>query len=82
MTTLGRFVIFFTGLTQSVTVSANLSSGQSLTHIQNNQLANGYVGSATCTATDTSAKIVGIVNELGAGASYDRFLVYEGINIP
>jgi len=66
----------------SYTASANLSSGQSLNDIQLNKIANGYVGSATCTAANTGVKLVGVANQLGPGAAYDRFLVYEGINIP
>lgn len=58
------------------TVSQALNPGQGLTAIQNNQIANGYVGSGTCTAA--GGKIVAVVNELGAAAG-DQLLVYEGI---
>lgn len=66
----------------SVTVPATLSNGQSLNHIQQNQIANGYVGSATCTAANSSVKLVGVVNELGNSVNLDQFLVYEGISLP
>lgn len=62
------------------TVSASLQPGEALTDIQLNQLGNGYVGSATCTASGGDAKIVAIVNELKATTVGDTFLVYEGTN--
>jgi hypothetical protein len=65
----------------SVTVPATvLDPGEALTHVQLNQIANGYVGSAKCTATGTSPKIIGVVNELLNVGSSDTFLVYEGFN--
>ena len=39
-----------------------------------------YVGSATCTAA--SGQIVAVVNELGASATADQLLVYEGVAMP
>lgn len=68
----------FTG--SSYTASATLSAGDALTNLQNGNIANGYVGSATCTADNASAKIVGIVNELGSSSTSDQLLVYEGIS--
>lgn len=65
----------FTG--SAVTVGGSLAAGQGLTAIQNNQIANGYVGSGTCTAA-SGGKVVAVVNELGSGAG-DQLLVYEGI---
>lgn len=63
----------------SYTASATLAPGQSLSDYEGGKIANGYVGSATCTASNVSDKIVGTVNELGSGTG-DQFLVYEGIN--
>jgi len=69
----------FTG--SAVTVGPTLlTPGQALTHTQLNQIANNYVGAATCTATGTSPQIVGVVNELLNTGSSDTFLVYEGFN--
>ncbi len=65
----------------SVTVSDTLSNGQSLNHIQNNQIANGYVGAATCTAA-AGVKLVGVVNEVGPSTFLDQLLVYEGVSVP
>jgi hypothetical protein len=62
------------------TVSGSLQPGQALTDLQANKIADTYVGSAVCTATPAEAKIVGVVNQLGASASADQFLVYEAIN--
>jgi hypothetical protein len=68
----------FTGSTY--TVNDTLAAGEALSDIQNNKIADGYVGSGTCVATGgTDNLIVGVVNELGAGSA-DAFLVYEGIN--
>ncbi|MEZ4712197.1 MAG: hypothetical protein R3A44_33725 [Caldilineaceae bacterium] len=33
-------------------------------------------------ATPSDAKIVAVVNELGANPNADQFLVYEAINVP
>jgi len=60
-------------------VSANLAAGEALNDLQNGMIADGYVGSGTCTASGgTDNMIVGVVNELGP--SNDALLVYEGIN--
>lgn len=53
--------------------------GAALTVINENNLADSYVGAATCTAS--GGAIVGIVNELNQGATSDSFLVYEGLNL-
>jgi len=65
----------------SVTVSTGtLQPGQAFTHVQLNQIGNGYVGSATCIATGGDAKIVGVVNQLLNVGNTDTFLVYEAFN--
>jgi hypothetical protein len=63
----------------SYTESATLAPGSALTALQLNKLANGYVGSATCTA-GSGAKIVGVVNELNENPGSDSLLVYEAIS--
>ncbi len=63
------------------TVSGTLSQGQALTDLQQGKIADGYVGSARCEASDANAKIVAVVNQLQAGATNDQFLVYEGVNV-
>lgn len=67
----------FTGT--SYNVSGTLNPGQALTDLQNGKIANGYIGSGTCTASG-SGKIVAVVNELGPSSTSDQLLVYEGIN--
>lgn len=63
----------------SYTVSQNdLQSGAAATFVQLNEVANGYVGAATCTATGGDALIVGVVSELGGQG--DALLYYEGFN--
>jgi len=57
-----------------------LTPGQAMTNTQLNLIANGYVGAATCSATGTAPKIVGVVNELLNSGTSDTFLVYEGFN--
>jgi hypothetical protein len=66
----------FTGSTK--TVEATLTPGQALNHLQANFLAEGYTGSATCTAP--GGEIVAVVNEVGAATAADQLLVYEGVN--
>jgi len=64
----------------SYTATATLTPGQALTDIQANKIAERYVGSGTCTASGENARIVAIVNQLGATPNADQLLVYEGIN--
>lgn len=67
----------FSGSTH--TERATLDSGKALIALQNGVIANGYVGSAICTASD-NGKIVGIVNELNSVLPGDAFLVYNAFN--
>jgi len=69
----------FTG-TSHVASYSSLQPGQMFIDQQLNQIASGYVGGATCTATGGDNQIVGIVNQLNTVASGDAFLVYEGLN--
>jgi len=60
--------------------TGSLAPGQAYTAIQKDQIASGYVGSGTCTATNAGDKIVAVVNELNSVSAGDNLLVYEGIN--
>jgi hypothetical protein len=69
----------FTG--SSYTVSQSVPAGGALTDVQLNKIANGYVGSATCSATGGDQMIAGIVNELATSApADDKLLTYNGAN--
>ena len=68
----------FTGTGYTVSL-INAAPGDALNDIQGGDIADGYVGAATCTATGGDALILGVVNELGPG-NKDVFLVYNGIN--
>lgn len=59
------------------TFSKTIDANKVETSLQNGQIADGYVGSAVCTAA-SGGKLLAVVNELGASA--DQFLVYEGIS--
>jgi hypothetical protein len=61
----------------SYTVNATLAAGEATTALQNGQVADGYVGSGTCTST--GEPILAIVNELGPSGTADQLLVYNGI---
>ena len=63
-------------------VEADVVSGASLTDAQYNKIANGYVGSATCTATGGDAKIAGIGQQtkLSVPTTSDLLFVYDGFN--
>lgn len=61
------------------TVSATLQPGEAMSEIQNGMIADGYVGSATCTA-GSGGLILGVVNELGPSSTSDQLLVYEATN--
>jgi len=64
----------------SYTVStASLAPGAAISDIQNNKIANKYVGAGTCTSSDVTAKLVAVVNQLGSAPGKDQFLVYEGV---
>lgn len=64
----------------SYTVTGTLAPGQALADLQANKIAERYVGSGTCTGSGANAKLIAIVNELGAAPNADQLLVYEGIN--
>lgn len=64
----------------SYTATATLTPGQALADIQANKIGERYVGSGVCTASGDNAKLIAIVNELGANPNADQLLVYEGIN--
>jgi hypothetical protein len=66
----------FSGSTATQSL-ASVPVGGAFTALQLNIIANGYVGSATCTS-DAGSKLVGIVNELNSSGG-DKFLVYEAI---
>lgn len=69
-----------TFINTSYTVTATLAPGQALADLQANKIAERYIGSGTCTGSGENAKLVAIVNELGAASDADQLLVYEGIN--
>lgn len=69
----------FTGT--AYTFSATLDAGEAATDIQQNKIADKYVGAATCVASG-AVPIVGVLNEASAATTVDGLLVYEGINIP
>ena len=58
-----------------------LQPGEALNDLQNGKIANKYVGSATCNASNSTDKIVAVVNELGPSGSLDQLLTYEGISV-
>jgi hypothetical protein len=66
------------GTSGGTAVSGTLASGDAFNHIQDNELGDGWVGSAICSASD-SGSIIGVVNELGSGSG-DQFFTYEGFN--
>jgi hypothetical protein len=64
----------------TVTASGTVGPGESLTAVQQNAIANGYVGAATCTSNEP---VVAVVNYLDPGSvtgALDGLSVYEGIN--
>jgi len=67
----------YTGSTHTDTDT--LAPGEAMNALQLGALVDGYVGSATCTAS-ASGSIIGVVNELGSSATADQLLVYEAIN--
>jgi hypothetical protein len=69
----------FTGSSLSLTRNLGAGAGVSLLQSAPDQFGSThYVGSATCTS---STQIVAVVNELGASATADQLLVYEGVSM-
>jgi hypothetical protein len=59
----------------------SVPAGAMIGDVQNNKIANGYVGSGTCTATGGSAKLAAIVNQVKSAVAGDDVLTtYSGIN--
>lgn len=69
----------FTGSAATQTTPA-MPAGSGWVLAQVNNIANNYIGSATCTASG-GGQIIAIVNELGPSGADDQLLSYEGINI-
>ena len=61
--------------------SEELAVGGVLLNLQLGQISDRYIGSGTCTASDSATKIVGVVNQLGDGSATDVFYVYEALNV-
>jgi len=57
-----------------------IKSNECYTLFHQNLIAEKYIGSASCVADVSGAKIIAIVNELGPSLANDQLLVYEGIN--
>jgi hypothetical protein len=75
----GGMVCDFTGAPANISNTAALAPGQAWTVQNNNNLGDGYVGSADCNGP-AGSMVVAIVNELNTGSTKDAFLVYEGTN--
>lgn len=67
----------FTG--SAHTKSQTLAPGQSLYELEKNLIANGYLGAATCTATNPTDKIVGM-SDILSSVTTDGFSDYDGFN--
>lgn len=66
-----------TDVTQGV---ESLAPGETFTINQQNVIADAYNGSGVCTASASGAQIIGILNQVNAGAPGDAFFVSNGIN--
>jgi hypothetical protein len=60
--------------------SGTLQPGGTYTPVQVNQIAPGFNGSGVCTAANSSARILGVANQLRNTGTTDTFFVYEGTN--
>jgi hypothetical protein len=67
----------FTG--SAHTKSQTLAPGQSLYELEKNLIANSYLGAATCTATNSGDKIVGM-SDILSSVTTDGFSDYDGFN--
>lgn len=63
------------------TFSATIDPGEAAVDIQGDKIADKYIGSATCVASD-GVPIVGVLNEANSSTAVDGLMVYEGINVP
>ncbi len=62
--------------------SPTLIPGQGAVLLLQNQLADPYIGGATCTANTSTAKIVAVINQVGYRPLADQMAAYEAINVP
>lgn len=60
--------------------SPSIPAGGAYTVPQQNTIADRFNGSGVCSADNTSAKLIGVANQLNNGTSVDTFFVYEGTN--
>lgn len=65
----------------SLIVSQMLGPGAALNAVHQFQLANGYVGAATCTASNPTDKIIGVLNQVAKTGLGDRLFVSEGVSL-
>ncbi len=71
----------FSGTTYTASATS-VAPGSAMTAVQLNQIAPGYVGSGTCTATGGDATIAAVVNQVvnGAPATNDTLFVHNAFN--
>lgn len=60
--------------------NSTIDPGKGITDYHINKMGANYLGSGSCVANAAGAKIIAIVNELGASTAADQLLTYEGIN--
>lgn len=56
-----------------------LGPGEALNSVHRNLLGNGYVGAATCTASNPGDRIIGVLNQVARTGAGDRLFVSEGV---
>jgi len=71
---------FSGNMATTYTVTGSVAPGGTIGQTQDGKIGSGFIGSGVCTATGGDNKIVGIVNQLNAGALTDLFMVYNAIN--
>lgn len=68
-----------TPTTRTIT-SPSIPAGGAYTVPQQGTIADRFNGSGVCSADSTSARLVGVANQLNNGTTVDTFFVYEGTN--
>ncbi|MFN3705030.1 MAG: hypothetical protein ACK4WM_03435 [Thermoflexales bacterium] len=62
-------------------ISATLAPGQALNDVHQFEFAPGFIGSATCTASNPGDRLVGVLNQVAKLAPGDRLYVSEGVSL-
>ena len=68
--------------TTTRTITQTLGPGEALNDVHQFAFSPGFIGAATCTGSNPSDKLVGVLNQVAKLAPGDRLYVSEGVSLP